>query len=226
MKNLIKIAIIGSLALAGAGAVVYLGNPTPKEIKWTDLAYSENPSEIIGSNAKKRKTIADSNTAIEVFQSQYAITNADSNYPQLETWHLYPCVALILDDRTSKTGALAHFDAGRLYNETLNEMLNRLNDLNVNQSNLTARLYGGDIGSARTLAPIVNWLNSKNIPITENDTQPSEIKPVSNRKMSIIYNTKTGEVSNYNEGKPETDYRVDIYDVWPQRKLHKHPLSL
>ena len=220
---------LGVATLATLGLKGLIGESTalrPRPITWEDLAYSQNPEHLIGCGPVPRQISPDSNNAIEVFQSQYAITRGDSERPLLETWHLSPCTALVLDDRASRLGALAHFDAGRLYGETLDEIAEQLRLLGVHQDTLTARLYGAHApGGAHTLAPIVTWLRAHQIPITENDTQPCELNGIKDRRISIIYDSRTGSVSDYTEGPPETNYRVDL-EVLPHRKLHRHPQSL
>ncbi|MCK9431117.1 MAG: hypothetical protein M0R17_14175, partial [Candidatus Omnitrophica bacterium] len=71
------------------------------------------------------------------------IVRAGKPYRYIQTIALFTCVAVILYDKTTKTGILAHLPYAPMAAESIEKMIQALEKLGVKRENLDARVIGG-----------------------------------------------------------------------------------
>ncbi|OGC23776.1 hypothetical protein A2291_05265 [candidate division WOR-1 bacterium RIFOXYB2_FULL_42_35] len=133
--------------------------------------------------------------AIEVGPKEYTITRpGEGRSPYIETFGIGPCVALVLYDPTTKTGMVAHFMSTTMV-KSLDVILAKLKTHGVDPKNIQARIIGGQNDhSEKIIYDIRDGLDYNDISIVEQD-----ILGDIHEARSIILDTRTGEVYDYNE---------------------------
>lgn len=128
---------------------------------------------------------------IDVWPGRYAIGGPErARY--LSTHSLNNCLGLILYDKDSKLGIVAHcYDMKTDIPNSLNSMVKNLIDLGANQDTLEARIIGGkEKWSKRRIKKLRRELQKRNITITYEELTGGKYR-------EFTFDTYTGKIGKY-----------------------------
>lgn len=155
----------------------------------------------------------------EVFQREYILTNVQL-HSAVQTYGVYTCVALVLYDKKTKTGVLAHLDSQADLERAMTDLLRHFN-----ASDVEAHVLGGQPGDPTQLfSKIVSELNLRRIRIKH-----SEQNAERGQEMSIRLDLQSGQVSEYRERIAGTEPAVasaKIQRIKFGTRLYRHQDSI
>ncbi len=172
--------------------------------------------------------INDHPDATEIFMGQYAISQANSQKPILQSSGATACVIVVLWDSESKLGAMAHMSPSNLVYQSLDIIFKKMREHGVKDSSKyeTYILGGNPRLSHDVLGDIVDRLQEEGI---------QEIKIEEPRGTTSIHgssamlDTRTGELFPYNETirtTPQDRINIIINNHVPFSVLQPHRDSM
>ncbi|OGQ84509.1 MAG: hypothetical protein A2289_14740 [Deltaproteobacteria bacterium RIFOXYA12_FULL_58_15] len=144
-----------------------------------------------------RNDVPDVADAKEVPQGHYGIVRfGERKHSHIKTCGLGPCVGVTLYDPTTRTGCIAHDDAGKNMEASLWRILADFQKAGANIDKLEARVIGGETSgtvegpSELVVLDVLRALERQGISIVEMDI-------LGDQPRSIIMDVETGAVSDF-----------------------------